>query len=168
MTALPLTVGLITVAAEADAGAGADRLAELLIADGHTVLSRLALPAERDPLDAQLAAWCSHPAIDTIAVLGGIGVGPRDVTTDLVSSYLLREAVGFGEMARAIVGSHEPLVSVSMRALAGVGARTLLFALPSSPRLVELLYAPLLGPLCDARKKGALAALVPQLRSIDA
>lgn len=166
-TALPLTVGILTVSAEADHGAGAERLAELLEGDGHTVLTRLSLPAAREPLDAQLSAWCAHPAIDTVMVLGGIGVGLRDVTTDVVSSYLLREAVGFGEVARRILGERDPLLAVSMRALAGVGARTLLFALPSSPRLVEQLYAPLVGPLCDARRAGALAALVPQLRAID-
>jgi molybdenum cofactor biosynthesis protein B len=165
--ALPLTVGILTVSAEADHGAGAERLAELLEADGHTVLSRLSLSAAKDPLDTQLSAWCAHPAIDTVMVLGGIGVGPKDVTTELVSSYLLREAVGFGELARRIVGEREPLVAVSLRALAGVGARTLLFALPSSPRHLEQLYAPLVGPLCDARKHGSLAALVPQLRAID-
>jgi molybdenum cofactor biosynthesis protein B len=164
---LPLTVGILTVSAEGDPGAGAERLADRLVADGHTVLSRLALPASRDPLDAQLAAWCAHPAIDTVMVLGGVGVGPRDITTELVSSYLLREAIGFGEVARRLVGEHEPLVAVSLRSLAGVGARTLLFALPSSPRFVDLLYAPLLGPLCDASRHGSLAALVPQLRAID-
>jgi molybdenum cofactor biosynthesis protein B len=164
--ALPLTVGILTVSAEADPGAGEGRLAELLEADGHTVLSRLALPASRDPLDAQLAAWCAHPAIDTVMVLGGIGVGPRDVTTELVSGYLLREAVGFGEVARRLVGELHPLPAICMRALAGVGARTLLFALPSNPRFVDVLYAPLIGPLCDAGRPGSLAALVPGLRAL--
>ncbi len=164
--ALPLTIGILTVSAEADPGAGAERLAELLEADGHTVLSRLALPASRDPLDAQLAAWCAHPAIDTVMVLGGVGVGPHDVTTELVSSYMLREAVGFGEVARRLVAERDPLPAICLRALAGVGARTLLFALPSSPRFVEVLYAPLLAPLCDASRSGALAALVPGLRAL--
>lgn len=171
--ALPLTIGVATVgSASSDQGsASAERLVELLSADGHTVLSRIALDSDREHLDSQLAAWGNHPAIDTIMVLGGIGVGPFDVTTEAVSQVVLRETVGFGETVRRLAAESPPsgmsaLGALSLRAMAGVGKNTIVFALPDNVRLIELLYPRLIGPLCDTREAGSLAALVPTLRSV--
>lgn len=170
--ALPLTIGVATVAsASSDQGsASADRLVELLTADGHTVLSRIGLGSDREHLDSQLGAWANHPAIDTIMVLGGIGVGPFDVTTEAVSQVVLRETVGFGETVRRLAAESSSgmsaLGALSLRAMAGVGKNTIVFALPDSVRLIELLYPRLIGPLCDTREAGSLAALVPTLRAV--
>ncbi len=171
---LPLTIGIATVAAGADqGGAGAERLAQLLALDGHVIYSQIdlsspagSLATDRDALDVQLGAWCNHPEIDTVMVLGGIGLGPRDITTDAVSQRVTREAVGFGETVRRLSSSVMPLGALSLRAMAGVGPSTLLFALPDHVALIELLYPALLGPLCDAGQPGSLAALVPSLRAV--
>lgn|GEM_PF-3203623 len=173
-TVLPLTIGMATVGAAADqGGAGAERLAQLLAADGHIIysqidlsLSQASLAIDRDALDVQLGAWCNHPEIDTIMILGGIGLGARDVTTDAVSQRVTREAVGFGESVRRLSSSVMPLGALSLRAMAGVGPSTLLFALPDHLALIDLLYPALIGPLCDAGQLGSLAALVPSLRAV--
>lgn len=166
---LPLTVGIATVPSTShdQSTAGAERLSELLEADGHTVISRIVLPAQRDALDAQLGAWCSHAAIDTVMVLGGIGLSARDVTTEAVSAVVVREAVGFGEEVRRLCRPVQPLGALSLRAMAGVAQSAIVFALPESARLIDAIYSPLLGPLCDASQPGSLAALVPSLRAID-
>lgn len=165
----PLTIGIATVTGRSrDQGSeSAERLAALLEADGHTVFSRITLEADRETLDAQLHAWSTHPAIDTVMVLGGIGLGPRDVTTEAMSQVVIREMVGFGETVRRISAETQPLTALSLRAMAGVGKSAVFFALPDSPRAIERLYPVLLGPLCDARQAGSLAALVPGLRAVD-
>jgi molybdopterin biosynthesis enzyme MoaB len=165
---------MATVGASADqGGAGAERLAQLLVADGHVVysqidlsLSQSSLASDREALDVQLGAWCNHPEIDTIMVLGGIGLSARDITTDAVSQRVTREAVGFGESVRRLSSTVMPLGALSLRAMAGVGPSTLLFALPDHLALIELLYPVLIGPLCDAGQAGSLAALVPALRAV--
>jgi molybdopterin adenylyltransferase len=73
---------------------------------------------------------------DLIITTGGTGIGPRDVTTDIIRPMLTREIPGVMEMIRVKYGMKNPNALLS-RSVAGVAGRTLIYALPGSVRAVH-------------------------------
>jgi len=72
---------------------------------------------------------------DIIITTGGTGIGPRDITPDVMKPFIKKEIPGIMEMIRWKYGVEKPAALIS-RALAGVNGKTLLFALPGSVRAV--------------------------------
>lgn len=72
---------------------------------------------------------------DIIITTGGTGIGPRDITPDVMKPLIKKEIPGIMEMIRWKYGIEKPAALIS-RALAGVNDKTLLFALPGSVRAV--------------------------------
>lgn len=73
---------------------------------------------------------------DLIITTGGTGIGPRDITPDVMRKFLRKEIPGIMEMIRWKYGVEKPTALVS-RALAGVAGNTLMFALPGSVKAVN-------------------------------
>jgi molybdenum cofactor synthesis domain-containing protein len=73
---------------------------------------------------------------DLIITTGGTGIGPRDITPDIMQPFIKKEIPGIMEMIRWKYGVEKPAALIS-RALAGVNEKTLLFALPGSVRAVS-------------------------------
>lgn len=73
---------------------------------------------------------------DLIITTGGTGIGPRDITPDIMQPFIKKEIPGIMEMIRWKYGVEKPAGLIS-RALAGVNEKTLLFALPGSVRAVN-------------------------------
>jgi molybdenum cofactor synthesis domain-containing protein len=73
---------------------------------------------------------------DLIITTGGTGIGPRDITPDVMQQFIKKEIPGIMEMIRWKYGIEKPAALIS-RALAGVHNKTLLFALPGSVRAVN-------------------------------
>jgi len=73
---------------------------------------------------------------DIIFTTGGTGIGPRDVTPDVVKSLLDKEIPGIMEMIRVKYGMQFPNALVS-RSIAGVSGKTLIYALPGNPKAVK-------------------------------
>lgn len=104
----------------------ADRLAHLgydvdatVVADDADQIARaVALAAEAHRL---------------VVATGGTGLGPRDVTPQVLHALLDFEIPGFGEQMRAAGRRSTPLADLS-RSLAGALGRTLVVAVPGSPR----------------------------------
>lgn len=93
------------------------------------------LPDESIPLqNAVSGAVCSF--CDFIITTGGTGIGPRDITPDVVRPMLTKEIPGIMEMIRVKYGMMMPNALVS-RSLAGVIDRSLVYVLPGSPRAVQ-------------------------------
>ena len=89
--------------------------------------------------------------IELLITTGGTGIAPRDCTIELLEPLITRLLPGFGELFRAL--SHEEIGAAAMlsRAIGGVVAREdgddlLLFALPGSPKAVELAMTQLILP----------------------
>jgi molybdopterin adenylyltransferase len=68
-----------------------------------------------------------------VVITGGTGLGPRDVTPQVVHSLTDYVVPGFGEVMRAEGRRSTPFASLS-RSLAAVRGSTLVLALPGSPR----------------------------------
>ena len=71
--------------------------------------------------------------VELLLITGGTGLGPRDVTPQVVQSLTDYVIPGFGELMRAEGRGSTPFASLS-RSLAAVRGRTLVVAVPGSPR----------------------------------
>ncbi|HUW94075.1 MAG TPA: molybdenum cofactor synthesis domain-containing protein [Bacteroidales bacterium] len=81
-------------------------------------------------LIAGAAAW------NLIITTGGTGIGPRDITVDVIRPQLTKELPGIMEMIRVKYGMEKPGALIS-RAVAGVIGTTLVYTLPGSERAVN-------------------------------
>jgi molybdenum cofactor synthesis domain-containing protein len=73
---------------------------------------------------------------DIIFTTGGTGIGPRDITPDVIKPLLDKEIPGIMEMIRVKYGMQFPNALVS-RSIAGVAGKTLIYALPGNPKAVK-------------------------------
>ena len=73
--------------------------------------------------------------VDVIITTGGTGVGPRDVTPDVVASLADKAIPGIMEHIRAKFGNEKPNALLS-RGIAAVWGRGLIYTLPGSVRAV--------------------------------
>jgi molybdenum cofactor biosynthesis protein B len=84
--------------------------------------------------------------IDIIVLNGGTGLSPSDVTPEAIQPLFDRSLDGFGELFRHL--SFEEIGGAAMlsRACAGIVGRRALFALPGSPKAVDLAMRRLVLP----------------------
>ena len=74
--------------------------------------------------------------VDFVFTTGGTGIGPRDITPDVVSKVIDKEIPGIMEMIRMKYGMDKPNALLS-RSVAGVAGSTLIYALPGSVKAVN-------------------------------
>jgi molybdopterin adenylyltransferase len=82
------------------------------------------------------AALTEAPLMDLIITTGGTGIGPRDITPDVVRPLLTREIPGVMEHIRVKYGMENPKALLS-RAVAGAAGKTLIYTLPGSVKAVH-------------------------------
>ena len=75
-------------------------------------------------------------AYDFIFTTGGTGIGPRDVTVDVVKPMLDKEIPGIMDMVRMKYGIEKPNALIS-RSIAGLMKNTMIFVLPGSVKAVN-------------------------------
>ncbi len=109
-----------------------DAVAELLTAHGFEVVLREVVPDERDAIARTLRRLAGE-GVRLVAVTGGTGFGPRDVTPEATRDVIDREAPGIAEAMRAIGRRSTPMADLS-RGIAGLVGATLVVDLPGSPR----------------------------------
>jgi len=73
---------------------------------------------------------------DLIVTTGGTGIGPRDITPEVVLPMLDKEIPGIMDLIRLKYGEIHPSALTS-RSIAGVIDKTLVYCLPGSPRAVK-------------------------------
>jgi molybdopterin synthase catalytic subunit len=100
---------------------------------------------------AEISGWILQQvqsgAVHALVITGGTGIAERDRTIEAVEPLLSRTLDGFGEaFRRASFDEIGPRALLS-RAKAGVIGSCLVFALPGSPRAVELAVSALIIPL---------------------
>jgi molybdenum cofactor biosynthesis protein B len=119
----------------------------LLERQGAEILAAEVVPDDIDAIRSLVRRWASPATVDAIVITGGTGIAPRDQTIEAIEPLLVRRLDGFGEAFRRLsfdaVGPHALL----SRALAGVIDTCLVFALPGSPRAVELALERLIVPV---------------------
>jgi molybdenum cofactor synthesis domain-containing protein len=132
ITAAILTVSDSAARGEREDASGpalAERLGSLF---GISSPVRHVVADETREVAGQISSW-SEAGVSLILVTGGTGVSPRDRTPEAVRSILDVEIPGFAEKMRAETGRNFPAAYLS-RQVAGVRGRSLILALPGSPR----------------------------------
>jgi molybdenum cofactor biosynthesis protein B len=115
------------------------------------------VPDDPEKIRDVVEGWLASEGCDAVVVSGGTGISTRDRTYEAIDGLLDRRLDGFGELFRML--SFEQVGSAAMlsRAVGGIARRTPLFALPGSPRAVQLaldrLILPQLGHLLAELRK---------------
>ncbi len=97
-------------------------------------IKNIIIPDSKEKLRGVLESSIKNA--DLIITTGGTGIGPRDITPEVMKPFIKKEIPGIMEMIRWKYGVEKPAALIS-RALAGVNNKTLLFALPGSVRAVN-------------------------------
>jgi molybdenum cofactor synthesis domain-containing protein len=100
----------------------------------HFSIENKVIPDNKELLN-QLIDEAVNSDYDIIITTGGTGIGPRDITVDVVKSKLDKEIPGIMEMIRVKYGSDKPNALLS-RAVAGLIGNTLVYTLPGSVKAV--------------------------------
>jgi molybdopterin adenylyltransferase len=82
-----------------------------------------------------LIAYYHLKQTDVVFTTGGTGIGPRDLTPDIIKPLLDKEVPGIMEMIRVKYGMNHPAALLS-RSIAGIIDKTLVYCLPGSVKAV--------------------------------
>jgi molybdopterin adenylyltransferase len=137
-------VTVITLSDRASRGEYSDRsgpkIEQLLVSFFETEGWKYIIDRKLIPDDAQALTKLMNEArkdnADIVITTGGTGIGPRDITPDVVKPFINKEIPGIMELIRFKYGSVKPNALIS-RAIAGVMQNTLVYTLPGSVKAVE-------------------------------
>lgn len=140
----PLKILIITLSDRAFAGQYTDRsgprakqiLEEYFVGKRwHLQINNIVLADDAEHLTEKLNdAIADH--VDVILTLGGTGVGPRDITPEVVTAVCDKIIPGIMENIRVKFGNDKPSALLS-RSVAAIAGKTQIYALPGSVRAVE-------------------------------
>jgi molybdenum cofactor synthesis domain-containing protein len=134
-----LRVAIITVSDGVAAGARADQggpaCEEVLRGSGveHRIVAREVIPDESKQVARAVRVRADADEADLILLTGGTGVSPRDRTPEGVREAIEFEVPGLAEKMRAETSRGFPAAYLS-RQIVGVRRKTLVVALPGSPK----------------------------------
>jgi len=120
---------------------------KLLSESGAIIVKAAILPDEPTRIASWIAEQAQVESTAALVITGGTGIAARDQTIEALSPLLTRTLDGFGEAFRRLSYDQIGPRAVLSRALAGVVGNCLVFALPGSPKAVELAIRELIIPL---------------------
>lgn len=135
---------IITLSDRASRGEYSDRsgpkIEQLLSGFFETEGWKFAMERKLIPDDAEILGKLLNEArqakVDIVITTGGTGIGPRDITPEVVKPFIDKEIPGIMELIRFKYGSLKPNALLS-RAIAGVMQSTLIYTLPGSVKAVD-------------------------------
>ena len=83
-----------------------------------------------------MGALVNDASTDVVVTTGGTGIGPRDITPDVVAGECDRLIPGIMEHIRMTYGSENPAALLS-RSVVGVCGETAIYCLPGNVKAVE-------------------------------
>ncbi|MDL1870778.1 bifunctional molybdenum cofactor biosynthesis protein MoaC/MoaB [Deltaproteobacteria bacterium PRO3] len=136
---VPLKAAVLVTSDSVSAGKKGDksgkRICEAMAKFPVEVLSYEVIPDDRDKIRARLLEYVER-GLDLVLSTGGTGLGPRDVTAEVVREIAEREIPGIGEAMRVYGQRRTPYAMLS-RGLAAQRGKTLLLTLPGSSNGVK-------------------------------
>lgn len=134
---MPFRACVLTVSTKGARGERSDEsgetITEALARLPAEVVGRAVVTDDVEDIRRQVTDWLRAVDPELIVLTGGTGLGPRDVTPQALEALLDYPVPGIGEAMRAAGLRKTPHAMLS-RSLAGVIGRTLVLALPGSPR----------------------------------
>jgi molybdenum cofactor biosynthesis protein B len=146
----PATLGIATLTVsdsrtpETDTAGRAIR--DLASAAGWRVVACELVPDEETRIQTAVRALLALDGVDLVAVTGGTGFAPRDVTVEAVEELLDRQITGFGELFRMLSYQEVKAAAMLSRATAGLVGDRAVFVLPGSPQAAALAMEKLILP----------------------
>jgi molybdenum cofactor synthesis domain-containing protein len=98
------------------------------------IITEVLIPDDADRLRDIINVSGSN--FNIIFTTGGTGIGPRDITVDIIKPMLTKEISGIMEYIRVKYGTDKPSALLS-RGVAGLIGTTLVYTLPGSVRAVN-------------------------------
>lgn len=124
-------------------------LEQLLTDLGATIMDRMVVSDDLEPLTKTLSEYAARPDVNLIVTTGGTGLGPRDNTPEATQRIIEREVPGIAEAMRAESLKVTPMAMIS-RGVCGVRSGTLIINLPGSPKAVKETFAVIVPVLSHA------------------
>lgn len=142
-----VALGLVTVSDSRTAATDENGrwLAGAVAAAGHRIARSDLVPDDSAAIDSALTA-CLADGCQVIIVNGGTGIGRRDNTADVVIGRFDKVLPGFGELFRMLSWEAIGAAAMLSRAAAGTIGDAVVFAVPGSPKAVELAWDRLIAP----------------------
>jgi len=148
-----LRIAVITLSDRASAGEYEDLSGPAVIKNISAFMNsmgwRYTISSDLIPDDAErLRDLLSDRVIssDIIFTTGGTGIGPKDITVDVIRPMLSKEIPGIMEFIRIKYGMQKPNALLS-RSIAGIINKTLVYTLPGSVRAVDEYMTEISGTL---------------------
>lgn len=117
---------------------------------GHTVTYYTVIPNRRAEIEKAVEKALKE-SVKVILFIGGTGLGPKDITVDVIERLVEKNIPGFGELFRYLTFIKEGTKAWLTRAIAGTYKNTILIAIPGSPSAVELALKEIILPeICHA------------------
>lgn len=101
----------------------------------HYQIEKAIIPDNETELSSLLEKSIQED-FDLVFTTGGTGIGPKDITPDVVKKFITKEIPGIMELIRVKYGMEKANALVS-RGIAGVMKKTLIYTMPGSPKAVN-------------------------------
>ena len=128
-------------------------LVEALQSEGHRLAARALVKDDKHLIRAQICNWVIDESVQVIITTGGTGFTGRDSTPEALAPLFDKTIHGFGELFRHVSFDEIGPSTVQSRALGGLIAHTLVFALPGSPNAVKTGWEKMLRHQLDSTSR---------------
>ncbi|MGQ9617580.1 MAG: MogA/MoaB family molybdenum cofactor biosynthesis protein [Candidatus Aminicenantia bacterium] len=109
------------------------------------------VPDEWEQIKEAILSAVDVSSVDLLITTGGTGLSKRDITPDVTSTLIEKEALGISEIMRVESFKNNPF-SVLSRGICGLRKGTLIINLPGSPKSVKECFSIILPLLIHAIK----------------
>ncbi|WP_421918922.1 molybdenum cofactor synthesis domain-containing protein [Marinifilum sp.] len=122
---------------EDKSGPLAEKLCEefYLSRNRHFKIEKHIIPDREQEL-SKLLYKAKKEGFDIVFTTGGTGIGPKDITPEVVDKHITKQIPGIMELIRVKYGMNKANALLS-RGIAGVMDQTLIYTLPGSPKAVK-------------------------------
>lgn len=135
-----ITVGILIASDKGAAGEREDGcipvIKEAISAIQGETLDTIIVPDDRETIANTLKKWADEHYLDLILVSGGTGFSSRDITPEAILDITERQVPGIPEAMRAASMQITPKAMLS-RSVAGIRGKSLIIALPGSPKAAK-------------------------------
>jgi len=150
---LTVSSGIYGKGTQADVCGGVVR--DLLLAGRHRVSHWEIVPNDREKIVIAAATLAKAEDADTVFILGGTGLGKRDVTIEALKRGFEKELENFAPVFSMLVFSELGAESIMLRSAAGIINGKPVFCLPSVPKACEIAVEKIILPQLEELVKHA-------------
>ena len=151
----PLNIAVLTVSdtRTLETDSSGDTLQNCLQEAGHHLAERVIKPDCVYQLRSVVSRWIADQNTHVILVTGGTGFTARDTTPEALLPLFDKQIEGYGELFRQLSYEEIGTSTIQSRAVAGVANRTIVFAMPGSPKACKTAWTKVIQEQVDARHR---------------